>query len=157
MAQPTFDTTKYPLLKAFAGAEVRHKVRGGRREVFSPARRRWLVLTPEEWVRQHAISFLAALYNIPFSLVVEEYPVLLNGQNQRADVVIFDQQTKPWMLVECKAADVAIDQSVLSQAIRYNSVVGARYVVLTNGLCLYAYTTSDGITYSKVSVGSGTF
>ena len=107
--------------------------------VWSETRRQWLVLTPEEWVRRHLVAWLISELGVPLLNVVEEYPVPLNGQPQRADVVAIGRDTKPLLLAECKASDVAIDQRVLDQAVRYNSVLGARYLVLTNGVSLYAY------------------
>lgn len=136
-----------PFVGLFGSVKLRCRCCGGAYEVFSPTRRRWLVLTPEEWVRQHCVEFLRQRFSIPPALIVEEYPVLLNGQNQRADVVIFSPQQRPWMLVECKAADVAIDQGVLAQAVRYNSVVGAEYILLTNGLDHRLY---DGATHAAL-------
>lgn len=136
-----------PLGGLFGAVKLRCRCCGDAYEVFSPTRRRWLVLTPEEWVRQHCVEFLRQRFSIPPALIVEEYPVLLNGQNQRADVVVFDPHQRPWMLVECKASDVAIDQSVLAQAVRYNSVVGAQYILLTNGKATRLF---DGATHAEL-------
>ncbi len=95
-------------------------------EVWDPVRGMWLVLTPEEWV------------------IVQEWPVRLNGQPQRADLVVVDRQGRPLLLAECKAASVRIDGTVLDQAVRYNSVVGAPWLMLTNGLTHYFYTCAEG-------------
>lgn len=110
--------------------------------------RGWLVLTPEEWVRRHVVAHLVERMGVPITSIVEEYPVLLNGQNQRADIVVVGPDAKPWLLVECKAPEVAIDRDVVAQAVRYNSVVGASQILLTNGVVVVAYTTSDGLQYS---------
>ena len=118
---------------------LRARRAGDRTEVWDPLRGCWLVLTPEEWVRQHLIAFLAARCGIAARRIVCEYPVPLNGQPQRADIVAVDDNGRPWLLAECKAAGVAIDESVLAQAVRYNSVLHARYVVLTNGLRHFCY------------------
>ncbi|MBR5464397.1 MAG: type I restriction enzyme HsdR N-terminal domain-containing protein [Alistipes sp.] len=107
--------------------------------VWSETRRQWLVLTPEEWVRRHLVAWLISELGVPLLNVVEEYPVPLNGQPQRADVVVIGRDTKPLLLAECKAPEVKIDQSVLDQAARYNAVLGARYLLLTNGLKLFLY------------------
>ena len=76
--------------------------------------------------------------------IVQEYAVAMNGSPQRADVVVVDDRACPLMLVECKAAGIGIDRQVLAQAVRYNSVLGARYVVLTNGLVHYCYEYAEG-------------
>lgn len=103
----------------------------------------YIVLTPEEWVRRHLIGYLISDCGVLLRSIITEYPVLLNGTAQRADVVVVDPSGKPVLLAECKAAEVKIDKSVLSQAVRYNSVVGARYIVLTNGLRHYCYEQTD--------------
>ena len=99
----------------------------------------WLVLTPEEWVRQHLKGHLVAACGVIPTRMVAEYPVSLNGQAQRADLVVVDDAGKPLLLAECKAPEVPIDRSTLDQAVRYNSVLGARYLILTNGLRHYCY------------------
>ena len=112
--------------------------------IWDSLRRKWLVLTPEEWVRQHVIGWLVGEKHIPELRISQEYPVNINGQHQRADIVVIDERAQPHILVECKAPEVAIDNEVVMQAIRYNSVVKARYIVLTNGLKLYCFEHADG-------------
>jgi len=102
------------------------------------------VLTPEEWVRRHLIGFLISHCGAQPMRIVQEYAVAMNGSPQRADVVVVDDRARPLVLVECKAAGIRIDRQVLAQAVRYNSVLGARYVVLTNGLTHYCYECADG-------------
>lgn len=109
------------------------------RQIWCETRRQWLVLTPEEWVRRHLVAWLVAEQGVPPMSIVEEYPVSLNGQPQRADVVVVGRDAHPLLLAECKASEVKIDQSVLDQAARYNAVLGARYLLLTNGLKLFLY------------------
>ena len=113
--------------------------------VWDSLRGRFLVLTPEEWVRRHLIAWLVS-YGVPERNVCQEYPVDMSGAAQRADVVVVGKQGEPLLLVECKAAGVSIDASVFSQAVRYNSVLGARLVMLTNGLAHYVY-RCDGTDY----------
>lgn len=112
--------------------------------IWDSLRQKWLVLTPEEWVRRHAVGWLVAVKGIPALRISQEYPVNVNGQRQRADIVVVDECAKPHILVECKAADVALDDEVLRQALRYNAVVGARYVVITNGLRLFCFEHNQG-------------
>lgn len=113
-------------------------------------RGKYLVLTPEEWVRRHVVEYLITHCNVPVLSIVEEYPVRLNGTAQRADIVVVDNSLRPKLLVECKQADVVIDQAVFDQAVRYNSVVGARYLILTNGIRHYCYECVDGA-YRKLT------
>lgn len=82
--------------------------------------------------------------------MVEEYPVCVEGMPQRADIVVMGGDNKPLMLVECKAPAVGLDASVLDQAVRYNNIVGARYIMLTNGMAHYCYVTYNGVDYSAL-------
>ena len=113
-------------------------------EVWDSLRGIYLVLTPEEWVRQHLIAYLTTQCGVAPMRVVEEYAVPLNGQPQRADVVVVGDRGEPLLLAECKAPNVAIGRHTLAQAVRYNSVLQARYVVLTNGLRHYCCEWCDG-------------
>lgn len=110
--------------------------------VLDAVRGMWLKLTPEEWVRRHVIGWLVGRGVAP-QQIVQEYPVALNGQPQRADLVVMDQQARPWLLVECKAADIPLSQSVLDQAARYNSIVQAPYLLITNGIRHACYAFAD--------------
>ena len=128
----------------FPAVKMRVMRRGGKTYVWDPLRGRYLLLTPEERVRRHAIGFLVAHCNIPATSLVQEYPVTLNGTMQRADIVAMDASARPLLLVECKAPEVEIDAAVLAQAVRYNSVVGARYIILTNGRSHFCYERRGG-------------
>lgn len=116
----------------------------GRTMVFDCVRSSYVVLTPEEWVRRHLVEFFITHCHAPLRSIVEEYPIPLNTMAQRADVVVLDAEARPLLVAECKAADVnlkcdAIREEVFCQATRYNAVLGARYVVLTNGIHHYCY------------------
>lgn len=100
-------------------------------------------LTPEEEVRRRVVCHLIERLRVPATHIIEEYPVSLNGQPQRADIVVVDGSLKPWLVVECKAPEVALSQAVIDQVVRYNSVVGASQVVVTNGLELQAYSLTE--------------
>ncbi len=134
---------RFPKLNFPAIRPRARRTEDGGIEVWDPLRGCWLRLTPEEWVRRHLIAWLTARGVEP-QRIVQEYPVLLNGQPQRADAVVVDRQARPLLLAECKAASVRIDKDVLAQAVRYNSVVGARYLLLTNGIDHYFYQLEDG-------------
>ena len=111
----------------------------GRREVLDPVRRRWVALTPEEWVRQHTIRELHQQYGFPLELMQVEAAITLNGMTKRCDIVVYDKGLKPWMIVECKKEEVELTQEVVDQACRYNIVLQVPYLLLTNGrqrLCL---------------------
>lgn len=128
----------------FPPIRLRARRRGGTVEVWDPIRGVYLVLTPEEWVRQHLIAYLVSHCGAQPLRIVEEYAVPLNGQPQRADVVVVDDDGRPLLLAECKAPEVAINKQTLAQAVRYNSVLQARYIILTNGLKHYCCRYREG-------------
>ena len=128
----------------FPPISARRKEVEGEKYIWDSLRQKWLVLTPEEWVRRHTIEWLVTHKGIPALRISQEYPVNVNGQHQRADIVVVDDAAKPYILVECKTPEVVIDNEVAMQAVRYNAIVGARYVLLTNGKTLYCYECRDG-------------
>lgn len=128
----------------FPPIRLQARRRGGTVEVWDPIRGVYLVLTPEEWVRQHLIAYLVSHCGAQPLRIVEEYAVPLNGQPQRADVVVVDDDGRPLLLAECKAPEVAINKQTLAQAVRYNSVLQARYIILTNGLKHYCCRYREG-------------
>lgn len=107
----------------------------------------YLILTPEEWVRQHLIRFLVEVMKAPSALISQEHPVAIQGMKQRADVVVYGGDGKPLLLAECKAPTVKVDGSVLAQAVRYNSKIGAKYLLITNGLNHFVYEKSGEVDY----------
>ena len=118
----------------FPAIRLRARRRGDGVEVWDSLRGIYLVLTPEEWVRQHLIRLLVERGGVPPGNVSQEYPVALSGTAQRADVVVTGRDGRPCLLAECKAPDVPLGREVFAQAVRYNSVVTAPYVLITNGL-----------------------
>ena len=128
----------------FPAIRLRARDRAGQTEVWDDLRGIWLVLTPEEWVRRHLIAALVSHCGARPMRIVQEYAVPLNGQPQRADVVVVDDAAAPLLLAECKAPSIVVNEKTFAQAVRYNSVLGARYVVLTNGLRHYCCEYRDG-------------
>jgi hypothetical protein len=90
------------------------------------------------------LSWLVEQMGVPAAAISQEHPVDVNGTAQRADIVVSDRAGRPLLVVECKAPEVAISEVVLAQAFRYNAVLGARYVMLTNGLDHYIYEVTSG-------------
>lgn len=113
------------------GVKTKHGADGS--TVFDPVRRRWVALTPEEWVRQHVLNYLLHDLGCPASLIGVEAGLALNGMAKRADIVVYDRAGSPLLLVECKAPGVAIGQAVFDQAARYNLVFKVSYLLVTNG------------------------
>ena len=102
-------------------------------QIFCPLRKKWLVNTPEEWVRQHTIQWLHLSLQYPYSVMVPEFPVQVNGLQQRVDILVFEAH-RPFILAECKKPAVPITQKTLNQSLRYAQILKADYVLLTNGL-----------------------
>jgi predicted type IV restriction endonuclease len=124
--------------------QFRMKEEGGKRYVFDAMRRCWLLLTPEEWVRQNFVQYLLQGLHYPSSLIALEKEVRLNGLRKRFDVLVYDSAHQPWMLVECKAPEVALTPSVLDQVLRYNISVPVRYIVISNGNNTMAWEQRSG-------------
>lgn len=109
----------------------------GGAEVYDPLRRRFVALTPEEYVRQQFAAWLVGELGYPASHVANEVSLRLNGTRRRCDTLVYDAQGEPLMIVEYKAPSVAICQEVFDQVVRYNMVLRARYLVVSNGLRHY--------------------
>ncbi len=106
-------------------------------EIFDEIRKKWLVLTPEEWVRQHLIKFLVDDRKYPSSLIALERLVNVNGLAQRTDAVVYDRNGQALVVCECKAPEIAINQRVFDQAARYNASIKAPYLLISNGMSHY--------------------
>lgn len=106
-------------------------------KIFDPIRKKHVTLTPEEWVRQHVIKYLADWKNVPEGLIAVEKRFSYNQIAQRADVVVFDKKAKPSLIVECKAPSVTISQETFEQIARYNIPLRVDYLMVTNGLNHY--------------------
>jgi len=115
----------------------RFKNDADRVQIFCDTRRKFVVLTPEEWVRQHVIQFLVRDKKYPKSLVNVEKILRINGISKRYDAVVFNPDGSIFLLVECKAPEVAISQHVFDQIARYNLEMKAQYLMVTNGLAHY--------------------
>ena len=105
--------------------------------IFDELRKKFLILSPEEWVRQNFVRYLIHMLKYPRALIKSEGGLIYNNLKKRSDIVIFDRQGLPFMVIECKAPGVNISQKTFDQVAQYNSVLRARYVALTNGLNHY--------------------
>ena len=115
------------------------EVREGRTYVYDPLRRRQVVLTPEEEVRQRVLYLLVERLKVPAGLLAVEYSVKVNGLDKRADAVVFGKEGRPLMIVECKAPTVTLTEAVLEQAVRYHSALKPKYLLLSNGTTTYCF------------------
>ena len=113
---------------------LKQRTRESREELFDPVRHKWVAKTPEEQVRQTFVLYLLNVRGIPISHISVEKAIQVNGMTQRYDLVVFDQDGKPWMVVECKAPYVELTQEVVEQAGRYNKTLRAPLLGVTNGV-----------------------
>ena len=106
-------------------------------KIFDRLRKKFIILTPEEWVRQHFVNYLINHKGFPESLMANEIGITLNGTRRRCDTVVFDKHGSPMVIVEYKASSILISQSTFDQIVRYNMVLHARYLIVSNGMNHY--------------------
>jgi hypothetical protein len=112
--------------------------------IFDEVRKRWILLTPEEWVRQNFLQYLILVKKYPASLIAVEKEIKLGDLKKRFDIVVYDRDSKPWMIIECKEMNVGLDKTVLDQVLRYNITLRVPYLVITNGSYCMALTFKNG-------------
>ncbi len=115
----------------------RFKSSENKKYIFDQIRKKFVVLQPEEWVRQHVVQFLISDKKYPISLINVEKQLRVNGIQKRYDIVVFDPNGSIRILVECKAPKIKIDQQVFDQIARYNLSLDANYLMVTNGMDHY--------------------
>ena len=106
----------------------------GHTTIFDPQRKRFVALTPEEWVRQHLIRYLVDEKNVPPTLLASERGLKINGMHKRFDLLAFSTDGKPLLIVECKAPEVKLCEETFHQPVRYNLALKAHYLLISNGL-----------------------
>lgn len=109
------------------------KILDDKKWIFDPIRKKFIVLTPEEEVRQSILAYMVEHKNYPVNFIAVEKQILYAGKNRRFDVVVYDKNHQPIILIECKQPEVSITQKVMEQATLYNLVLKVPYLVLTNG------------------------
>ena len=117
--------------------EVKITSNNGKYAIFDVLRRRYVALTPEEWVRQHFVHYLIHHKGYPQSLMANEVQVALNGTKKRCDTVLYQRDLSARMIIEYKAPDVEITQAVFDQITRYNIVLKVEYLIVSNGINHY--------------------
>jgi predicted type IV restriction endonuclease len=113
--------------------QFRMRKEGEKPYIFDPVRKVWLLLTEEEWVRQNFVAYLVKEKGYPPTLIALEKELLLNDLKKRFDVLVYNQEHQPWMMIECKAPGVTLSEAVLQQALRYNMSIPVEYIIITNG------------------------
>lgn len=113
--------------------QFRMKNENGKQYIFDSIRKVWLVLTEEEWVRQNFVNYLITQLHYPSSMIALEKEISLNDLKKRFDILVYNKEHKPWMLIECKEPKVNLSEDVLQQVLRYNISLPVAYIVITNG------------------------
>ena len=111
--------------------------------IFDEVRKRWVVLNPEEWVRQNFLQYIIAVNKYAASLIAVEKEVKLGDLKKRFDIVVYDKNSRPWMIIECKEMNVELSKQVLDQVLRYNIAMQVPYLVITNGSYCMAFQCID--------------
>jgi hypothetical protein len=117
----------------------RIKESDGKRYIFDEVRKKFVLLSPEEWVRQHLTHYLMAEVGIPRSLIRIESGLQYNKMNKRSDARIYDRKGNVFMVCECKAPDIPLDEKTVKQICTYNMEIKAPYLLITNGMDLYCW------------------
>jgi hypothetical protein len=123
----------------------RFKEENGKEMIFDFIRKQWLLLNEEEWVRQNFVQFLVQEMKYPLELIAVEKEIQLGDLKKRFDILVYDRGHKPWMLVECKAGEITLNEKALLQVLRYNISMPATFLVITNGHFTYAWEKTGGL------------
>ena len=107
--------------------------------IFDSFRKRWMILTPEEWVRQNMLQYLTEIKKYPAKLIAIEKEIKLGELKKRCDIVIYNRDSLPWMIIECKEMNVPLSQKTIEQILRYHITLPATYLIITNGSYTYGF------------------
>jgi hypothetical protein len=122
----------------------------GKSVIFDIIRKKYIVITPEEWVRQHFVNYLINHLGYSKPLIGVEQGLKYNSLKKRTDIVVYNRQGAPLVLVECKAPSIKLNQKVMEQAMMYNRSLKAPYIVVSNGIehgCIHIPLTGEGIKF----------
>ena len=134
----TMSNSTLPSLN-FPAYEFRIKDENGQLRIFDLARKKYVALTPEEWVRQHLMHYLNKDKGYPLGLMMIEKEFKYNKLSKRADIIVCDRTGVPLLMAECKSPDVEISQSVFDQAMRYNLIMDVKLMLLSNGITHFCF------------------
>lgn len=118
----------------FPQFEFKTRMESGKLQIFDPVRKKYVNLNPEEIVRQHVISYLTDNLQVPMGMISVEKKIIVNGLTRRPDLVVYNPSGRPMLIVECKAPDIALNESVVFQVAQYHRELNAAFIFLTNGI-----------------------
>ncbi|MEO5907602.1 MAG: type I restriction enzyme HsdR N-terminal domain-containing protein [Ginsengibacter sp.] len=123
----------------FPKEQIKLRQRPRTNEIFDAIRKKWLVLTPEEWVRQNILQFLLLKCNYPESLIAIEKEIKLGELRKRCDIVVYNRNSEPWMIIECKEMNVTLSQKTIDQILRYHITLPAKFLIISNGSYCFGF------------------
>ena len=129
---------------SFPAFNYKIKTEQSKELIFDECRKQWVTLTPEEWVRQNVLQYLAQTMQYPPSLIAVEKEINLGELKKRFDIVVY-KNAKPWLMVECKEMNVPLNELVIRQILNYNIALQVKYLVVTNGNATYALQIAGGV------------
>ncbi len=127
----------------FPDFNFKFKVTNQKKQIFDVFRKKFVFLTPEEWVRQNLLMYLCEYKNFPESLLEVEKKVLINGMNKRCDALFYNQKMDPLMIVECKSPEIKITDKVFNQIARYYLVLKPKFLLISNGMIHYFFSIDN--------------
>ncbi|MEP6466397.1 MAG: type I restriction enzyme HsdR N-terminal domain-containing protein [Parafilimonas sp.] len=128
----------------FPAHNFRIKEKDKKHIIFDEVRRRWVALTPEEWIRQNFLQYLIQVKHYPSSIISVEKLIKVGELKKRYDIVVYKKNI-PWLIVECKENNTAINTAVIEQVLRYNMALSIQYFVVTNGNKSFAYEVAESV------------
>jgi hypothetical protein len=120
------------------------KKENGKEFLFDTFRKRWVQLTPEEWVRQNFLQYLVVKKKYPAKLIAVEKELIMGDLKKRFDILVYNISSQPFMMVECKEMNVPLNEAVFNQALRYNQILQVPYIVITNGSYTAVFSCDGG-------------
>jgi hypothetical protein len=119
--------------------DFRVKKEADKQMLFDAFRKKWVVLTPEEWVRQNFLQYLIQKLDYPSSLIALEKEIEIGSVKRRFDILVYDRNHQPWLLVECKSMDIKLTEEVVEQIVHYNMAVPVKHLIITNGTSCFGW------------------
>jgi hypothetical protein len=111
--------------------------------IFDAIRKQWLVLNEEEWVRQNFVQYLIQTLHYPAAFIALEKEIMLGELKKRFDILVYDKDHRPWMMIECKARAITLNDAALQQVLRYNISVPVSFLIITNGHYTFGWERAD--------------
>ena len=112
--------------------------------IFDAIRKQWLVLNEEEWVRQNFVQYLIQTLHYPAAFIALEKEIMLGELKKRFDILVYDKDHRPWMMIECKATVINLNDAALQQVLRYNISVPVQFLIITNGHYTFGWERAGG-------------